>query len=611
MIPSSGRNFFKRKAFLCMGLFFLAALMSYGQDKFLADSLERVHSEGFFEEKDHMQILSKLIDNHPDPDKVISFCNELIQRAEESGEKNLTLKAYLGKGQALRLKGNLPLALENLYRANEIALNLNDQVLIGLTELNIADVFQVMGNNDSSIEYYRSSIGRLRAENDSVNIARALINIGDVYNLMSKPDSALIFLEEAEELMKVLNDELGIAYSQGNIGISFALQGRNDEAEAYMNKTVAKLTELGDSYGISAYLNYISDVYLERGEYDNALSFSKQSLEIARDFGLKEQLSDANLKISEIYEALGDTIASYSYYKDHVAYKDSLTNIESVQKMADIRTDYEVAQKQLEVDLLNQQRRTQRIITWSTGIAAVLLIFIVLGILRRYRYINKTNKIIEEEKNRSDLLLLNILPSDTAKELKDSGKVQAKRFESVSVMFTDFQGFTRSSQDLSPESLVKSVDFYFSEFDKIIGKYGLEKIKTIGDSYMCAGGLPFPSEDHPEKIILAAFEILDFMQKAESELPEGVSHFDIRIGINTGTVVAGVVGTRKFAYDIWGDTVNVAARMESNSKPGRLNISEYTHALVKDKFTFRYRGKINVKNHGEMNMYYVTGKRPD
>ena len=189
-----------------------------------------------------------------------------------------------------------------------------------------------------------------------------------------------------------------------------------------MNNTVKILTELGDSYGISAYLNYISDVYFEQGNFNNALSFSMQSVEIAEEFGLKEQLRDGNLRISQIYEAMGDTIASYNYFKKHVAFKDSLTNLTSIQKMADIRTDFEVSQKQLEVDLLNQQRRTQTIITWSTGIALILLIVVVFGILRRYRYINKTNKIIEEEKNRSDELLLNILPSETAQELRKKGK---------------------------------------------------------------------------------------------------------------------------------------------------------------------------------------------
>ncbi|MGA9269137.1 MAG: adenylate/guanylate cyclase domain-containing protein, partial [Lutimonas sp.] len=518
-------------------------------------------------------------------------------------------EAYVGKGQALRMKGELPLALENLYEANEIAAKLGDRRKVGKSELAIADVFQVMGNSNNAIEFYRSSLKKLRQERDSLNVANALINMGDVYNIRNQPDSALVFLEEAQLITRAIKYDLGIAYSEGNIGISYALKGRNQEAQTFMNRTVEILTELGDSYGISAYLNYISDVYLEQGKYNNALSFSLQSVDIAQEFGLKEQLSDGNLKISQIYEALGDTISSYKYFKQHVAYKDSLTNITSVQKMADIRTDFEVSQKQLEVDLLNQQRRTQTIVTWTTGIALFLLTIVVFGVLRRYRYVNRTNKIIEEEKNRSDLLLLNILPSETAQELKEKGKVKAKRFESVTVLFTDFQGFTMKSQDFSPEKLVASVDYYFSEFDKIIGKYGLEKIKTIGDSYMCAGGLPFASDDHPQKVIEAAREILQFMEKARENNDPEIAYFDTRLGINTGPVVAGVVGTKKFAYDIWGDTVNVAARMESNSKPGKINISENTYEQVKDIYNCTFRGKIDVKNRGSMNMYYVNNRK--
>ncbi len=603
------RNHFGEKALICMGFFFLSYVGTIGQNQAYADSLEIVHSEGTFQESAHMEILNELITVSTDPDKVILFCNELIHRAEESGVKQYAFRGYVAKGQALRLKGELPLSLENHYKANEIAREMDDPTNIGISELNIADVFQVMGNFDSAKEYYESAIRRLRAENDSLNVASGLINLGDAYNLMNKPDSALIFLQEGETLMKSLQDDLGIAYSQGNIGISYALKGRNQEAEDYMNSAVAILTDLGDSYGISAYLNYISDVYLEQGNYNNALSFSMQSVDIAQEFGLKEQLSDGNLRIAEIYEAMGDTIATYKYFKKHVAYKDSLTNITSVQKMADIRTDFEVSQKQLEVDLLNQQRRTQNIITWATGIALFLLTIVVIGVLRRSRYINKTNRIIEVEKNRSEMLLLNILPSETAQELKENGKVKAKRFESVTVLFTDFQGFTLTSQDFTPEKLVTSVDFYFSEFDRIMGKYGLEKIKTIGDSYMCAGGLPFPSEDHPQKVIAAAQEILEFMESVDKKNDPDIAHFDIRIGINTGPVVAGVVGTRKFAYDIWGDTVNVAARMESNSKPGKINISENTYVLVKDQYNCTFRGKIDVKNHGCMNMYYVNDRK--
>lgn len=608
MIIVIGRYPMIEKAMLCIGIFFLLTLNSWGQNQSYADSLELVHREGYFDEMDHLEILVELANQHPNPDKAILYSNELIQRAQNSDDPYYEFRGYIAKGQSLRLKGDLPLSLDNFYRANEIARKIDDPLIIGDVELNIADVFQVMGNYENAIHYYQSSLSLMR-EGNSINLPNGLINLGDTYNLLNKPDSALIFLQEAEELMKSRKDDLGIAYSQGNIGISYALKGRNQVAEDYMNSAVAILTELGDYYGISAYLNYISEVYLEQGNYNSALSFAMQSLDIAQEFGLKEQLSDANLKIAQIYETLGDTISTYKYFKEHVAYKDSLTNIVSVQKMADIRTDFEVSQKQLEVDLLNQQRKTQNIITWATGIAMFLLTIVVIGVLRRSRYINRTNRIIEVEKNRSEMLLLNILPSETAEELKENGKVKAKSFESVTVLFTDFQGFTLLSQDFTPEKLVASVDFYFSEFDKIMGKYGLEKIKTIGDSYMCAGGLPFPSEDHPQKVIAAAQEILKFTESVDKKNDPDIAQFDVRIGINTGPVVAGVVGTRKFAYDIWGDTVNVAARMESNSKPGKINISENTYLLVKDRYNCTFRGKIDVKNHGCMNMYYVNDRK--
>jgi class 3 adenylate cyclase len=184
--------------------------------------------------------------------------------------------------------------------------------------------------------------------------------------------------------------------------------------------------------------------------------------------------------------------------------------------------------------------------------------------------------------------------------------VQAKKFESVTVLFTDFKGFTHYAHNLSPEELVRSVDYYFSKFDEIMDKYGMEKIKTIGDAYMCAGGLPFPSEDHPIKMIEAAFEIAQFIDESKKLSNGNITHFDVRIGINTGPVVAGVVGIKKFAYDIWGDTVNVASRMESKSEPGRINISENTYKLVKDDFQCEYRGEIDVKNKGMMKMYFVN-----
>jgi len=208
-------------------------------------------------------------------------------------------------------------------------------------------------------------------------------------------------------------------------------------------------------------------------------------------------------------------------------------------------------------------------------------------------------------------LLLNILPEETARELKEFGKVKAKRFDSVTVLFTDFVGFTSYAKNLEPEELVSSVDYYFSKFDEIMEKYKVEKIKTIGDAYMCVSGLPEPGEKDAIRAVEAAFEILDFMEESKKTNRNDIAKFDIRMGINTGPIVAGVVGTKKFAYDVWGDAVNVASRMESKSESGKINISESTYELIKDHYDCEFRGEIDVKNKGMMKMFFVNAKKKE
>ena len=209
---------------------------------------------------------------------------------------------------------------------------------------------------------------------------------------------------------------------------------------------------------------------------------------------------------------------------------------------------------------------------------------------------------IEEEKRRSEALLLNILPEEAARELLKEGFTRSRKYDLVTVMFTDFVGFTQIAESLKAEDLVLRVDKYFRAFDEITLKYGVEKIKTIGDAYMCAGGLPTTNKTNPIDVLNAAIEMIRFMDSEHGNLVK------IRVGVHTGAVVAGVVGKHKFQYDIWGDAVNIAARMEQNSLPGRINISGATFELVKDHFNCEYRGKIEAKNKGEMEMYFVNGK---
>ncbi len=225
--------------------------------------------------------------------------------------------------------------------------------------------------------------------------------------------------------------------------------------------------------------------------------------------------------------------------------------------------------------------------------------------------VNKRTSELKLEKDKSETLLLNILPENIANELKEKGSTKPVRIDSASVIFTDFVGFTKIAEDLSPEDVVSELDKCFSYFDQVTEKYNLEKLKTIGDAFMCAGGLPIANKTHAIDCCLAALEIQAFMnQMKEIKEQQGDPYWELRLGINTGPLVAGVVGTKKFAYDVWGDTVNTASRMESSGVSGFINISQSTYEQVKYFFDCEHRGKVKAKNKGEIDMYFLNGLKP-
>ncbi|MGB3019243.1 MAG: adenylate/guanylate cyclase domain-containing protein [Ignavibacteria bacterium] len=229
----------------------------------------------------------------------------------------------------------------------------------------------------------------------------------------------------------------------------------------------------------------------------------------------------------------------------------------------------------------------------------------------RFKDLTKSRQDLQnliEEKKRSESLLLNILPEEIALELKQFSRSYARYHDEVTILFADIKGFSGITENLSAEELVSQLDECFRAFDKIVDKHGLEKIKTVGDMYVCACGLPKPVNDNAVKTVRAALDMINFLKgfnaaKQIQDLPA----FDFRVGIHTGPVITGVVGQKKFTYDIWGDAVNMAARMEQHGEPGKINISGSTYALVKDKFTCIHRGKIEAKNKGKVDMYFVEG----
>ncbi|WP_111669778.1 adenylate/guanylate cyclase domain-containing protein [Algoriphagus litoralis] len=601
------------KRFLVVLFFFLNLHCGFSQTEIdlakretLLDSLK----ERYFKQdsKDPM-LLEHILQNEPNPDSILKYAQILV-------EKSLTDSAFIGAyygylqlGNGHVLRGELSQGLDYYFQSLAFADRANYQEGRGKVFLAIADTYSQSQNSQNAAIYYGRSIEILRNGKDSLALASGIFNAGDEYLNLGKLDSALLYTLEAKTIFQKVNYRIGEAYCFGNLGMIYAQNGDNSAAEENLNTAIEMLEMYREFYPISVYLEFMSSIYLENGDRNRALNYANRSLELANHYGLKDQISNANLILSKIYERAGDSEKALEFYKKHIIYRDSVNNISAVQQMANLRTDYEVSQKQIEVDLLEKeafikdlQTKRQQFIIYGVVLAMLLIASLAFAAYRRYRYEAQTKKIIEEEKNRSEELLLNILPHETAEELKLNGKVKARRSESVTVLFTDFKNFTAVAENTSPEQLVSSLDFYFKEFDEICTRHNLEKIKTIGDSYMCAGGLPKQNDTHPRDVILAAKEMMAFVNGKKEE---GICSFEMRVGIHTGPVVAGIVGIKKWQYDIWGDTVNIASRMESNSVPGKINLSETTYKLIQDEFDCEFRGSIDIKNRGTWEMYFL------
>ena len=323
--------------------------------------------------------------------------------------------------------------------------------------------------------------------------------------------------------------------------------------------------------------------------------------------GSTDQIQESYEELTKIYAKQKNYKSAYDNEVLFKQYYDSLFNKESEKKLTSLQMQYEfdkkeslvkVGQEKKDAIALKKLQKQKLLRNGFVGGFAIVLLFAGVFLRQRTR--------IKKGKKLSDDLLLNILPAEVAEELKQKGSAEAKHFDDVTVVFTDFKDFTEISKKLSPAELVAEIDTCFKAFDNITGKHNIEKIKTIGDSYMCAGGVPVPNKTHATDVVNAALEIQKFMEEhSQQRMKEGKAKFELRIGIHTGPVVAGIVGIKKFAYDIWGDTVNIASRMESSGETGKVNISGSTYELVKDKFICSYRGKIEAKHMGMIDMYFV------
>lgn len=356
-------------------------------------------------------------------------------------------------------------------------------------------------------------------------------------------------------------------------------------------------------YAISKYCNFLN----KRNRQSEAISIGREGIVTAKNAGLKRYLIDIADELSFSFEKLHQMDSAYRYAKMAKELRDEAFNIKKSIQLQNMSFSRDLKAKELKYEI--EKANAEEKLKSAQMLRNIFLLGLVFVMLFAGMFLYQRNK-IKAGKIRSDELLLNILPEEVAEELKSKGITSAKQFENVTVMFTDFKNFTQIAERLSPQELVSEIHTCFKAFDEIIEKHKVEKIKTIGDAYMCVGGLPVSNTTHAIDVVRAALEIQQFIvQHSEQRKADGNDFFEIRIGIHTGPVVAGIVGIKKFAYDIWGDTVNTASRMESSAGVGKVNISGTTYELVKDKFNCTYRGKIEAKNKGELDMYYVEGNK--
>jgi len=416
--------------------------------------------------------------------------------------------------------------------------------------------------------------------------------------------------EQGTEKVNILNDLVDEILQPKPISANCTL------AEVYALEAAEISEKLNYELGMARSFEQLSLIYKTLGKHVQHLKWKLKASKVPYGSAMKKQQVELNSQREELAK-MGIIIEHQS-----LELVEKATALDSTtEKMEQLNAEKKVVL--LENTLLQKESRIKEVQAAKQKLRnqfllAILGVFFILSAVLYLLYRSRKklakelvikNKTIETEKKRSDELLLNILPNETANELKSTGKAEPKNYKSVSIMFTDFKDFTLISEKLTPKELVSEIDSYFSAFDDIVAKFGIEKIKTIGDAYLCAYGINNSEQKNPSAIINAAKEILILVENYKKEREaEGKQGFSIRIGIHTGSIVAGVVGKHKFAYDIWGDAVNTAARMEQNSEAGKINISAATYELVKNDFKFEHRGKIMAKNKGKIDMYFVEGE---
>lgn len=555
-------------------------------------------------------------------------------------------RAFIRMGSVMIAKGYNDSALSYLLKAKEISKSIGDLRSVAGVSLLLSYVYQAKGMEVSAFTVLYESLTFSQKEGNTQltvqnfvalgdlycnykdynkalkmyeralkmgkenmfedDVLSALMGIGSVYYQDKKIKQALSVYLQADSLGKKIGNKLTVAQNLNNIALCCADLKQEQKALQYYDMALKEYKQEGMLQEEANLYYNLGCLYFDLKNSERAIYYLKQASALSQTLGLAEKLAECYQLMAKVYAQNGDFFEAYQHHEKFTMLSDSLMNSEKIRSISEMQTKYETELKSTQIKVLQRENDITKLkasrsltVNIALGIALVAIIFVAFAFYSQSKKKQKLNTALAIEKKKTDDLLLNILPAEIADELKYAGTAKAKQYQNVTVMFTDFVNFTAISEQLSPNELVEEIHKNFTAFDGIMDEFGLEKIKTIGDAYLAVCGLPNATQNHAQQVIKAALAIQQFIQKNNVR-------FQIRIGIHTGPVVAGIVGVKKYAYDIWGDTVNTAARMEQNSQAGKINISGATYELVKNEFTCEHRGKIQAKNKGEVDMWFIN-----
>jgi len=552
-----------------------------------------------------------------------SIATEALTLAERLGYQKGTANALNTIGVTYYYQGWYDIALGYHQRSLAIRKSINDSAGIGHSTNNIGLIYMGQRKHEESLNYLLEALQIYKSLGRKSSTAAAYNNIGTIYRRQKRLDSAIKMHQAALKTLEGINNSAGAALSYNSLGGVLEDVGSFQEALTFQRQSLKLYEEIQNHKGIVNSLYASASVQAKMKRYSDALEDVRRAIDLAAAMDSRPELRDCYELLSQIEESIGNVQGALYNFKRFEALKDSLISEEAAARSAEFNAKYDTERKAKQIELLTAQREGQSVQRNFLLALVVASLMAVALFYTRYRIKRKSESALQNANNQlqekndlltqaratAETLLLNVLPKPIASRMQAGEHHIAEHFSDVTVLFADIVDFTQLAAGLHPEELVSLLDAIFTDFDALAEKYNLEKIKTIGDAYMAVCGIPEPNPEHCIKVARFALDMMRVIEKYSihdaSQPLEPNKCLRLRIGIHTGAVVAGVIGKKKFSYDLWGDTVNIASRLESHGIAGEIHCSEEVYEILQETCIFEKRGETELKGNITRTTYFL------